>query len=56
MPKSGVGVEGWCVEKEKVGGGEQVPQSYRAGASKDSEGGREGRRGRKTLVKLSTDA
>lgn len=38
----------------------QVPQSYRAGASKDSEGGkegwREGRRGRKTLVKLSTDA
>lgn len=33
----------------------QVPQSYRAGASKDSKGGREGRR-RKTLVKLSTDA
>lgn len=49
---------------EKVGGNrkerggeeeKQVPQSYRAGASKDSMGGREGRR-RKTLVKLSTDA
>lgn len=67
MPKSSGGVEGWCVERggmeEEKGGGEeekQVPQSYRAGASKDSEGGkegrREGRRGRKTLVKLSTDA
>lgn len=50
---------GW---KRKKGGEEkkQVPQSYRAGASKDSEGGKEGwreeRRGRKTLVKLSTDA
>lgn len=48
-------------EEEKKGEEEkQVPQSYRAGASKDSEGGkekrREGRRGRKTLVKLSTDA
>lgn len=51
------------MEEEKRGGGgekKQVPQSYRAGASKDSEGGKEGwreeRRGRKTLVKLSTDA
>lgn len=46
----------------KRGGGEeeeeekQVPQSYRAGASKDSKGGREGRRRRETPVKLSTDA
>ena len=48
-------------KKEKKNGGEekQVPQSYRAGASKDSksgEGGEGGRGGRKTLVKLSTDA
>lgn len=44
-------------EKGKRGEEEnQVPQSYRAGASKDSEGGKEGKGGRKTLVKLSTDA
>lgn len=53
----GVYGKGW-EGKGKRGGEEekQVPQSYRAGASKDSEGGKEGRRGRKTLVKLSTDA
>lgn len=67
-PESGGGVEGRCVEKggrEKEKRGEeekQVPQSYRAGASIDSKGGKEGRGiGRdggegETLVKLSTDA
>lgn len=63
-PESGVGVEEvaallcgkgkrWREEEEK-----QVPQSYRAGASKDSKGGGGGGRGwgGQTLVKLSTDA
>lgn len=60
-----VGGEG---KKEREQEEKQVPQSYRAGASKDSEGGRRRRsgaewgvrggerEGERPLVKLSTDA
>lgn len=52
--------KGWEGKGKRGEEEKQVPQSYRAGASKDSKGGKEGRgeerRGRKTLVKLSTDA
>ena len=35
----------WEGKGKKKGGGEQVPQSYRAGASKDSKGGKGGEGG-----------